>query len=132
MHGRGKFKFAIRLGGIDQSSGSRNVVVLTFQDSARGVGRPLSWYLERFDTDGIRYALAQSLPETSDSDLADDEIVRQDFWHPLHAGPVETFEQIRPFYDLRKPGFAEAHHRVELQGKGRHKVVEGLIGLLAA
>ena len=44
---------------------------------SRGVGRPLGWYLERFDTDGIRYALAQSLPETSDSDLADDEIVRR-------------------------------------------------------
>ena len=44
---------------------------------SRGVGRPLRWYLERFDTDGIRYALAQSLPETSDSDLADDEIVRR-------------------------------------------------------
>jgi methionyl-tRNA synthetase len=44
---------------------------------SRGIGRPLSWYLERFSTDGLRYALAQSLPETNDSDLSDDEIVRR-------------------------------------------------------
>jgi methionyl-tRNA synthetase len=44
---------------------------------SRGVGRPLSWYLDRFDTDGLRYALAQSLPESNDSDMSDDEIVRR-------------------------------------------------------
>ncbi|MDJ0790378.1 MAG: methionine--tRNA ligase [Acidimicrobiia bacterium] len=43
---------------------------------SRGVGRPLSWYLDHFDTDGLRYAIAQSLPETSDADLSDDEVVR--------------------------------------------------------
>lgn len=43
---------------------------------SRGVGRPLGWYLERFQTDGLRYAIAQSLPESNDSDLTDDEIVR--------------------------------------------------------
>ena len=42
-----------------------------------GVGRPLSWYLDRFETDGLRYAIAQSLPETNDTDLDDDEIVRR-------------------------------------------------------
>lgn len=44
---------------------------------SRGVGRPLTWYVERFDTDGLRYALAQSLPESNDSDMSDDEIVRR-------------------------------------------------------
>ena len=44
---------------------------------SRGVGRPLGWYLDRFQTDGLRYALAQSLPETNDTDLSDDEIVRR-------------------------------------------------------
>ncbi|MFO7700862.1 MAG: methionine--tRNA ligase [Acidimicrobiia bacterium] len=44
---------------------------------SRGVGRPLRWYLDRFETDGLRYALAQSLPETNDTDLSDDEIVRR-------------------------------------------------------
>jgi len=44
---------------------------------SRGVGRPLGWYLERFDKDGLRYAIAQSLPESNDSDLNDDEIVRR-------------------------------------------------------
>lgn len=42
-----------------------------------GVGRPLSWYLDRFETDGLRYAIAQNLPETNDTDLDDDEIARR-------------------------------------------------------
>jgi methionyl-tRNA synthetase len=44
---------------------------------SRGVGRPLGWYLDRFETDSLRYALSQSLPETNDTDLSDDEIVRR-------------------------------------------------------
>ena len=44
---------------------------------SRGVGRPLSWYLERFESDSLRYAIAQSLPESNDTDLADDEIARR-------------------------------------------------------
>lgn len=44
---------------------------------SRGVGRPLSWYLDRFESDALRYALAQSLPESNDTDLADDEIARR-------------------------------------------------------
>ena len=42
-----------------------------------GIGRPLGWYLDRFETDGLRYAIAQSLPESNDSELPDDEIVRR-------------------------------------------------------
>ncbi|MFV2000708.1 MAG: methionine--tRNA ligase [Acidimicrobiia bacterium] len=44
---------------------------------SRGVGRSLAWYLERFEPEGLRYALAQSLPESNDTDLSDDEIVRR-------------------------------------------------------
>ncbi len=44
---------------------------------SRGVGQPLGWYLDRFESDSLRYALAQSLPESNDSDLSDDEIVRR-------------------------------------------------------
>jgi methionyl-tRNA synthetase len=44
---------------------------------SRGVGRPLGWYLDHFEPDALRYALAQSLPESNDSDIADDEIVRR-------------------------------------------------------
>lgn len=42
-----------------------------------GVGRPLQWYLDRFETDSLRYAISQTLPESNDSDLTDDEIVRR-------------------------------------------------------
>ena len=44
---------------------------------SRGVGRPLGWYLDRFEPDALRYAIAQTLPESNDSDLSDDEIVRR-------------------------------------------------------
>lgn len=43
---------------------------------SRGVGRPLGWYLDRFEPDALRYAIARSLPESNDSDLADDDIQR--------------------------------------------------------
>lgn len=56
----------------------------------------------------------------------------KDFWHPLHAGPVEGFEQVRPFHELRQPGFAEAHHRIELRGKGRREIVERLMEIVGA
>ncbi len=44
---------------------------------SQGVGRPLSWYLDRFETDALRYALARSLPESNDADMDDDDIVRR-------------------------------------------------------
>ncbi len=44
---------------------------------SRGVGRPLRWYLDRFEPDALRYAISQTLPESNDSDLSDDEIVRR-------------------------------------------------------
>ncbi len=51
-------------------------------------------------------------------------------WHPLYPGPVERFEQIRPFYEQRQPGFAEGHHHIELRGKGRGEVVQQLMRLI--
>lgn len=42
-----------------------------------GVGKPLSWYLETFEPDSLRYAIAQSLPESNDSELTIDEIARR-------------------------------------------------------
>ena len=44
---------------------------------SRGVGKPIDWYLTNIETDGLRYALAQTLPETNDTDLDDDEIARR-------------------------------------------------------
>ena len=42
-----------------------------------GVGRPLRWYLDHFEPDALRYALTANLPETNDSDLTEDELVRR-------------------------------------------------------
>ena len=44
---------------------------------SRGVGRQLDWYVEHFEPDALRYALAATLPETSDSDLTEGELVRR-------------------------------------------------------
>ncbi|MGZ5384015.1 MAG: methionine--tRNA ligase [Acidimicrobiia bacterium] len=44
---------------------------------SRGVGRSLNWYLDRFEPDALRYAIASILPEHNDTDLSDDEIVRR-------------------------------------------------------
>jgi shikimate kinase len=53
-----------------------------------------------------------------------------DYWHPLYPGPVEHFEQVRPFYELRQPGFARAHHRIDLGVSGRGKAVDQLMELV--
>jgi methionyl-tRNA synthetase len=45
--------------------------------SSRGVGRSIGWYLDRLDTDAIRYAVASVLPEQNDTDLSDGEIIRR-------------------------------------------------------
>lgn len=43
---------------------------------SRGIGRTLRWYLDRFESDALRYAIARSLPESNDTDLSDEQIVR--------------------------------------------------------
>ena len=54
----------------------------------------------------------------------------REWWHPLYLGPVETFEQLRPYYEQRRPGFAEAHHRIELRGQGCGEVVRRLMAMV--
>ena len=44
---------------------------------SRGVGRSLQWYIDHFEPDALRYAIAASFPETNDTDLSDDEMVRR-------------------------------------------------------
>jgi methionyl-tRNA synthetase len=41
------------------------------------VGQSIGWYAERLEPDAIRYAIASVLPEQSDTDLDDDEIIRR-------------------------------------------------------
>jgi methionyl-tRNA synthetase len=45
--------------------------------SSRGVGRSMGWYLDRVEPDSLRYAIASVFPETNDTDLSDDEIIRR-------------------------------------------------------
>ncbi len=44
---------------------------------SENVGEPVLSYLERFQPDAIRYGLAANLPETSDTDLTEAELVRR-------------------------------------------------------
>ncbi len=91
------------------------------------------------DRDNQQRVLAGSRLVVLDLDLANcywriksSSLGEKSFWHPLHAGPVERFEQIRPFYELRAPGFAQAHHRIEMRGKGRKEAVEELMMIIGA
>ena len=59
------------------------------------------------------------------------EVADNDFWHPLHAGPVQGFEQVRPFYQQRQPGFATADHHIELAGRDDARLFDALMELLA-
>lgn len=50
--------------------------------------------------------------------------------HPLHPGPIEHFEDLRPYHARRAPGFAEAHYRLEIRGKKRTAVVAMLMEIV--
>lgn len=54
---------------------------VTFKGSkaskSKGIGESVLWYLERYQPDAIRYALSANLPETSDTDLTEAEMVRR-------------------------------------------------------
>ncbi len=45
--------------------------------ASRGVGRSISWYIDHFEPDALRYALAISFPETNDTDMSDDDMIRR-------------------------------------------------------
>lgn len=51
-------------------------------------------------------------------------------WHPLYGGPLTSPDLMRPFYDLRRPGFEEAPERLDLRGKSSQKAVEELLEML--
>ncbi len=44
---------------------------------SEGVGEPVLTYLERYQPDAIRYGLAANLPENSDTDLTEAELIRR-------------------------------------------------------
>lgn len=48
-------------------------------------------------------------------------------WHPLYPGPVEGFEQVRPFYELRQPGFVKAAHHIDRLRFDRREAVAQLM-----
>jgi len=54
---------------------------LTFRgdkaSASRGIGRSISWYNERLQPDALRYAIGANIPEQSDTDFNDDEIIRR-------------------------------------------------------
>ena len=45
--------------------------------ASRGIGRSIGWYLERFEPDALRYAVAINFPETSDTEITLDDLVRR-------------------------------------------------------
>lgn len=53
-----------------------------------------------------------------------------DFWHPLYAGPLERIEQVRPFFQRRRPGMDSASHQLPLGGTSAHRAVDKLVDLV--
>ncbi|MEM9595292.1 MAG: shikimate kinase [Acidobacteriota bacterium] len=49
-----------------------------------------------------------------------------DFWHPLHAGPLERFDQVKPYVERRLPGLESAPHRIQIRGKDKGVIVDEL------
>lgn len=45
--------------------------------SSRGVGRSISWYTERLQSDALRFALASVLPEQHDTELSHTDMIRR-------------------------------------------------------
>ena len=54
----------------------------------------------------------------------------KDYWHPLYAGPLEKIEQVRPFYQRRRPGMDAAPHQLPLGGSSAHRAVDTLVDLV--
>lgn len=52
-------------------------------------------------------------------------------WHPLLAGPLTSPEQVRPFFESRRPGFAAAHDRIDSRGKHHRQVVKELLAMIS-
>ena len=45
--------------------------------ASRGVGKTLQEYLDEWNPDALRYALASALPEQSDTEISEDEMIRR-------------------------------------------------------
>jgi methionyl-tRNA synthetase len=44
---------------------------------SKGIGRSLTWYIDRLQPDALRYAIASVFPEQNDTEISDEEIVRR-------------------------------------------------------
>ena len=44
---------------------------------SRGIGRSIGWYTERFEPDALRYAVSINFPETSDTEITVEELVKR-------------------------------------------------------
>ncbi len=68
-------------GGLDLPTDVPANQYITFKGAkaskSTGVGRSIGWYAERLEPDALRYAIAAVLPEQSDTDLSDEDIVRR-------------------------------------------------------
>ena len=45
--------------------------------ASRGIGRSIRWYTERFEPDALRYAVSINFPETSDTEMSVEDMVKR-------------------------------------------------------
>src|SRR6185295_1265041 len=91
---------------------------------SEGVGETVLTYLERYQPDAIRYALAANLPETSDTDMTEAEIIRRNndelvaTWGNLVN---RVLSMTRRYFDgnVPKPGELTSRDRGLMKGAAR-------------
>ncbi len=68
-------------GGLDLPTDVPANQFITFRgekgSASRGVGRSISWYIDRFEPDALRYAVAINFPENNDTDISDEDMIRR-------------------------------------------------------
>jgi len=68
-------------GGLDLPTDVPANQFITFRgekgSASRGIGRSISWYIEHFEPDALRYAVAINFPENNDTDISDEDMIRR-------------------------------------------------------
>jgi methionyl-tRNA synthetase len=68
-------------GGLDLPTDVPANQFITFKgekgSASRGVGRSISWYIDHFEVDALRYAVAINFPENNDTDISDEDMIRR-------------------------------------------------------
>ncbi|MEM9553006.1 MAG: shikimate kinase [Acidobacteriota bacterium] len=110
---------------LERALSARPFSILTLGDGALLDPVNRKRLLEQTHLVALDLDLANTYWRLQAGDTAD-----KDFWHPLHSGPLERVEQVKPYFDIRQTALDVAHHRIDLRGKTKSAAVSALQDLL--